>query len=78
MRRTLAILWLLAAGGALAAPPEEERVHQRVEQIRRSDTDTWRQIPWTTSLPDAARVAAKESRPMFVFTHDGNIDTGRC
>ena len=78
MKPTLTVLSLLAAGWALAATPEEERIHKRVEQIRASDTDTWRQIPWTATLLDAARAAGKESRPMFVFTHDGNIDTGRC
>lgn len=78
MIRPLAILALLIVGWALAATPEEEWVHRRVREIRGSDTDTWRQIPWTATLLDAARASAAESRPMFVFTHDGNIDTGRC
>jgi hypothetical protein len=78
MKRTLAILPLLAAGLALAATPDEERIHQRVEQVRASDTDAWRQIPWAATLTDAGRAATKESRLMFVFSHDGNMDTGRC
>jgi hypothetical protein len=78
MKRSVAILSLFAAGWALAATPEEERVHQRVESICGSDTDAWRRIPWTATLLDAARAAGKEARPMFVFSHEGNIDTGRC
>jgi hypothetical protein len=78
MIRTLAILALLAAGWTLADNPLEDRVHQRVEQIRASDTDVWREVPWTATLLDAARAATKEARPMFVFSHEGNIDTGRC
>jgi hypothetical protein len=62
----------------LAATPEEDRIAQRVEKIRKSDTETWRRIPWTATLLDASRAAAKERRPMFVFSHEGNIDTGRC
>jgi hypothetical protein len=78
MNRTLAIFPLLAAGWALAQSPIDDRVHQRVAQIRASDTDSWRQVPWTATLLDAGRAAVKESRPMFVFSHEGNIDTGRC
>ena len=67
---------------ALALVPAGERdadwVRRRVEAIRKSDTDTWRRIPWSAGLPAADRLARREGRPMFVFTHDGNIDTGRC
>ena len=51
---------------------------QRVRQIKTSDVDAWRRIPWADSLTAAAAAAKKEDRPMFVFSHEGNIDTGRC
>ena len=64
------------------ARPEPERseawVRQRVRQIMDSDTNAWRRIPWAPSLTAAAEAARKEDRPIFVFSHDGNIDTGRC
>jgi hypothetical protein len=69
---------VLAAGVALAGPPELEPIRERAKQLRESDTEGWRRIPWAASLTDAARAAKQEGRPMFVFTHDGNIDTGRC
>lgn len=77
MKRTLAMVLMFSVGAALAVTPEE-RIHKRVEQIRDSDTDAWRKIPWTATLLDAARAADKESRPMFIFSHEGNLDTGRC
>src|SRR5262249_2366190 len=74
--RTIVLASLV--GVACAAAPEEARVRERVEKIRASDTEDWRRIPWTRSLLDAAAAARKEGRPMFVFSHEGNIDTGRC
>jgi hypothetical protein len=71
---------------ALGAPPAPAggREHdgawarERVRAIRESDTDGWRKIPWSASLLDARRASLKEQRPVFLFTHDGNLDTGRC
>jgi hypothetical protein len=74
------ILFLLLVGPLLAqaTPRSEEWVRQRVRRIKASDTDAWRRIPWADSLTIAAATAKKEDRPMFVFSHEGNIDTGRC
>lgn len=77
MRRALFVLLALSPL-ALGAERGEEWVTKRVRAIRASDTDAWRKIPWAGSLADAARAAGKEGRPMFVFSHEGNIDTGRC
>jgi hypothetical protein len=63
---------------AVAAERDEPWVIKRIREIRESDTDAWRKIPWTNTLLDAARLAAKEERPMFLFSHEGNLDTGRC
>jgi hypothetical protein len=76
MTRSVTFAVLLAA--VAAALPEEERIRARVEKIRKGDTDAWRRIPWASSLAGAAATAKEEARPMFVFSHEGNIDTGRC
>lgn len=78
MVRTLTLALLVTATALLAAEPKEADVRARVAQIRKSDTDAWRQIPWTATLLDAVKAAEKEKRPLFVFSHEGNIDTGRC
>jgi hypothetical protein len=77
----VASVTLILAGcslAVLAAERDENWVRQRVETIRKSDTDDWRRIPWAENLPAAARQAGREGRPMFLFAHEGNIDTGRC
>ncbi len=77
----VATLALLPAWLALAAPAAErdaDWARQRVAAIRKSDTDDWRRIPWSATVPEAVRLARREGRPLFLFSHDGNIDTGRC
>ncbi len=56
----------------------EAWVNKRIEQIKDSDTTAWRKIPWTASLLEARRISQHEKKPLFLFTHDGNIETGRC
>jgi hypothetical protein len=71
------VLATFALAGA-AAEREEAWVLRQVREIKDSDNEAWRRIPWTASLLDARQASQKEYRPVFLFTHDGNIDTGRC
>jgi hypothetical protein len=57
---------------------DEAWVLARVQKIKESDTTGWSRIPWTASLLAAREASLKENRPVFLFTHDGNIETGRC
>jgi len=57
---------------------DEAWLSSRVRQIKESDTSGWSRIPWTASLIAARQASEKENRPVFLFTHDGNIETGRC
>jgi hypothetical protein len=76
----IASLALVLAGWALAPAAERDAdwVRRRVAAIRGSDTEAWRRIPWTATVAVAVQLARHEGRPMFLFSHDGNIDTGRC
>jgi len=77
-RRSLIGLAVLAGGGVFAAEHNEAWIKRQIEQIKDSDTNAWRKIPWTGSLLDARRAGEREKKPVFLFTHDGNIETGRC
>jgi hypothetical protein len=53
----------------------EKRVHelQPTRDERRFD-----QIGWAPGILAAEKRAREMGRPMFLFTYDGKIETGRC
>jgi hypothetical protein len=48
---------------ALQPTPEEKRFDE---------------IGWSKSIVEAEKLARQYNRPVFLFTNDGNIATGRC
>ena len=68
----------LVASPARAEDHDEAWAQRQVRRIKDSDTTEWTRIPWAGSLLDAERTAKDENRPVFLFTHDGNLETGRC
>jgi hypothetical protein len=78
-REVLAVLVAGVVGSpAVAQDYDEAWVARRVEQVRASDTTGWARIPWVASLTEARRISAREKKPVFLFTLDGNLETGRC
>jgi hypothetical protein len=53
-------------------------VAQRVRTLMDAPPQAWTQIPWAGSLAEARRLAEQENRPIFLFTEDGDMSTGRC
>lgn len=79
MRSPVLLTAALLVLGVPGAPGRDaKRIEQRLKQIKESGTTAWRSIPWAPSLTDARQQSAKEKRPVFLFTHAGNLETGRC
>jgi hypothetical protein len=80
--RSSSALAVFAAGivlsPATAQDHDEAWVAGRVQEIRKRDVTSWTRIPWTASLLDARRASDAEQKPVFLFTLDGNMETGRC
>jgi hypothetical protein len=54
-------------------------VDRRVEEWQpTTDEKRFDQIGWCTSLLQAEELARKHDRPIFLFTHDGKMQVGRC
>lgn len=73
-----ALTLALLTPAARAGERDEAWAIRQIGLIKESDTTDWQRIPWAASLLDAERAAKAENRPVFLFTHDGNLDTGRC
>ena len=65
-----------------AAPSDAEVVewvHKRVEE-RQPTTEERRfdEIGWAADIRTAIKLGKEHNRPIFLFTMDGRINTGRC
>jgi hypothetical protein len=86
--RAFATLWLVTAGAALAAadtPPAVSDkdlatwVDARVqERLPTADERRFDEVGWVKDLREAERLAKERHRPIFLFTHDGRMNVGRC
>jgi hypothetical protein len=91
MRRKVVLAVVLVAGIALVpcanvlsqARLKNDEVAQWVRshiQALQPTTEEKRfdEIGWTKSIVEAENLARQHHRPVFLFTNDGNIATGRC
>ena len=54
-------------------------IEKKVREIQPSrDEKRFDEIGWAPSILAAEALAKKTNRPMFLFTYNGKIDTGRC
>ena len=74
---------LLFPGAWAAGPPADDEVRAIVDQ---RVADWWPtpeekrfdRIGWAVDIRTALKLAALHSRPVFLFTMDGRVKTGRC
>ena len=64
--------------GLLAADHDSEWITKRVEQIKPKEPPAATKLSWASSLPEARRISEREHRPVFLFSFEGNLGTGRC
>jgi len=81
----LAIGFALAVAGAMAADTWlkddklVESVQKKVREIQPSrEEKRFDEIGWAPSIVEGRALSQKLNRPLFLFTYNGNIDTGRC
>jgi len=79
------IILLILACPALADENSESfqelqaRVDHRIEDWQpTADEKRFDQICWCPTLLEAEKLAREHRRPIFLFTHDGRMNVGRC
>ena len=76
-------LFLLVLGAANAAEAPDGDLMARVKKVAEDVAPTpeeksFDRIGWARDLREAERLSRESKRPVFLFTHDGRINTGRC
>jgi len=92
MRHRIVAFLLLLIGGlisssstkaddaaAIADKDVKAFVDQRIKDWQpTAEEKRFDEIGWCTSLLEAEELAKKHKRPIFLFTHDGKMQVGRC
>jgi hypothetical protein len=56
-----------------------EWVKNRVKTLQPTvDEKRFDEVGWAGSIVEAERLAREHNRPVFLFAHDGRIESGRC
>ena len=56
-----------------------QSVQKKVREIQPSrEEKRFDEIGWASTIVEARAISQKTNRPLFLFTYNGNIDTGRC
>lgn len=62
-----------AASPAAPAPVSQAEFQKVHDLVRPPDQETWRSIPWKTSLLEAVQVAAAQHKPLMMVTTNGHL-----
>ena len=74
---TFALLCSLLAG--VTAELDVEAVRKRIAEIEpKPEEKRFDEIGWAKDIREARRLATQHNRPVFLFTHDGRMNIGRC
>ncbi len=71
----------LAFAGEKAGTARElvTRIEKRVHELQPTRAEKrFDEIGWARDIREAERLAKQHGRPVFLFTHDGRMNTGRC
>jgi len=71
------------AGATLPGGLKDEQVADWVrKQVKAlqptAEEKRFDEIGWAKSIAEAEKLARESNRPVFLFTHEGSIATGRC
>ena len=79
MRVLFAIALLLIATHVTYAELSFEAVRRRVAELQpKPEEKRFDEIGWAKDIRESLRLAKQHDRPVFLFTHDGRMNIGRC
>jgi hypothetical protein len=77
----LMALFLAITAEPLSADPKADLawVEKRVQEWQPTASERrFDEIGWAADIREARRLAREHNRPVFLFTHDGRMNLGRC
>jgi len=74
---------LIVSGTFAASPPADDQARKVVDERvaewwPTKEEKRFDEIGWAADIRTARKLAAEHDRPVFLFTMDGRVNTGRC
>lgn len=66
------LLGTLSSANGQETQLTEERFRELHRELQPTGLETWRSIPWMTTVLSAQRAAALEDKPIFIWSMDGH------
>jgi hypothetical protein len=70
--KTMLALWATLAATTGPDGLTDEEFRKLHEQLKPALDEAWRSVPWKVSLLEAQNQAAREKKPLFIWSMDGN------
>ena len=72
-------IFILCTTAVVSDGAEVDWVEARVAELQpKSQEKRFDDIGWADDIRAAKRLASSHQRPVFLFTHDGRMNIGRC
>lgn len=82
MRNCVLLLTMFALSPLLGADSDEKMiawVQKKVQEAQPTRSERkLDEVGWAKDIRNAERLAKIHQRPIFLFTHDGRVNLGRC
>jgi len=70
---------LLFGGGSRASTNDFATIEKRIDELQPTPAEKrFDEIGWAKDIRHARQLASQLNRPVFLFTHDGRMNLGRC
>lgn len=76
-----ALVWAMQAQAASPASSarDDAWIEQRVQELQPKPAEKrFDEVGWAEDIRAAKKLAQAHNRPVFLFTHDGRMNIGRC
>jgi len=73
------IVLLLIGVTSVVATDDFAAVEQRIRELQPTASEKrFDEVGWARDIRHAKTLASQHNRPVFLFTHDGRMNLGRC
>ena len=76
--RAMLVLLPIALSLTSLRADDSRLIENTIKELKKQAEAGKQTLPWCDSICDGLQKAKEESRPVFLFTYEGDLERGRC